>query len=240
VRAYYNEVDPYAAAWLRNLISAGLVPAGDVDDRSICDVHSDDLRGYGQCHFFAGLGGWAYAARLAGWPDDRALWSGSCPCQPFSRASRVARGTADERHLWPAWFRLIRAVRPAVVVGEQVATSDGLGWWDGVADDLGGAGYACRAVVIPAAGVGAPHRRNRLWFVADDLRGGRAHGGAEPAHIDIGTGDPPPARAWSPEPAVGRLVHGVSSRVGPIGPFGNAIVPQVGAEVIAAFMEAMP
>lgn len=93
---YYNEINKYAAEWLRNLIAAGLVPPGDVDERSIVDVQPDDLRGYVQCHFFAGIGGWAYAARLAGWPDDRELWTGSCPCQPFSSAGG---GDVDSRTL---------------------------------------------------------------------------------------------------------------------------------------------
>lgn len=55
--AYYNEIDPYLCEWLRNLITAGLIPAGDVDDRDIRSVSADDLRGYGQCHFLAGVGG---------------------------------------------------------------------------------------------------------------------------------------------------------------------------------------
>lgn len=104
--AYYNENDPYAAAWLRNLIAADLIAPGDVDERSIVDVRADDLAGYRQCHFFAGIGVWSYAPRLAGWPDDREVWTGSCPCQPFSTAGKRA-GFADERHLWPAWYRLI-------------------------------------------------------------------------------------------------------------------------------------
>ncbi|MEQ1653255.1 MAG: DNA cytosine methyltransferase, partial [Hyphomicrobium sp.] len=69
--AYYNEHDPFAAAWLRNLIAAGHIAPGDVDTRSIEDVTPDDVRGYTQAHFFAGIGIWSGAARAAGWPDDR-------------------------------------------------------------------------------------------------------------------------------------------------------------------------
>jgi DNA (cytosine-5)-methyltransferase 1 len=83
---YYNEFDPYAAQWLRNLIEAGHIPQGEVDSRSIKDVKASDLSGFVQCHFFAGLGGWSRALRLAGWPKDRPVWTGSCPCQPFSAA----------------------------------------------------------------------------------------------------------------------------------------------------------
>jgi hypothetical protein len=112
-RAYYNEFDPYAAQWLRNLIDAGLIAPGDVDTRSITDVRPADLAGYTQAHFFAGIGGWSLAARLAGWPDDRPLWTGSAPCQPFSVAG-AQKGQSDERHLWPVFAELIRTVRPPV------------------------------------------------------------------------------------------------------------------------------
>ena len=164
--AYYNEIEPYAAQWLRNLIAKGLIADGEVDTRSIVDVSPDELRGYTQCHFFAGIGGWSHALRLAGWPDDRPVWTGSCPCQPFSSAGK-GTGQADERHLWPIFFDLIRACRPAVVMGEQVAAAVGKSWLDGVSSDLEGIGYATGAAVVPACAVNAPHRRDRLWFVAD-------------------------------------------------------------------------
>lgn len=162
---YYNEFDKKAAAWIRQLIADGLIPAGDVDERSITDVRPDDLVGYTQCHFFAGVGGWSIAARLAGWPEDKELWTGSCPCQPFSVAGE-GKGSADARHLWPDFFRLIRSCRPAVVMGEQVAAAVGKNWLDGVFADLEGIGYACEAAIAPACAVNAPHRRDRLWFVA--------------------------------------------------------------------------
>lgn len=80
--AYYNEIDPFAAAWLEELVRAGHIAPGEVDTRSIEDVCPSDLRGFTQCHFFAGIGVWSYALRLAGWPDDRQVWTGSCPCFP--------------------------------------------------------------------------------------------------------------------------------------------------------------
>jgi DNA (cytosine-5)-methyltransferase 1 len=165
VTAYYNENDPYAAQWLRNLIREGLIAPGDVDDRSIRAVHPIDLIGYTQCHFFAGIGVWIYALRLAGWPDDRPVWTGSCPCQPFSAAGKRG-GITDERHLWPEFFRLIQPHRPVTIFGEQVASKDGLAWLDIVHADLESANYACGAVDLCAAGIGAPHIRQRLWFVA--------------------------------------------------------------------------
>lgn len=170
--AYYNEIDPYAAQWLRNLIKAGHIAPGDVDERSIVDVRADDLRGYAQCHFFAGIGGWSVALRLAGWPDERPIWTGSCPCQPFSAAGKGKAGD-DERHLWPAWFPLIAKCHPPIVFGEQVEAAVGWGWVDAVFSDLEGEGYTCGTTVLPACGVGAPHIRQRLWFVADSTESGR-------------------------------------------------------------------
>lgn len=164
--AYYNEIDPFAAQWLRNLIAAGHIAPGEVDERSILDVSPDDLAGFAQCHFFAGIGVWSYALRRAGWPDSRPVWTGSCPCQPFSVAG-VGSGFDDERHLWPFWFHLIEQRRPPVVFGEQVEAAIRHGWLDLVQTDMEGIGYAFAAAGIPAAGVGAPHIRQRLWFVAD-------------------------------------------------------------------------
>jgi DNA (cytosine-5)-methyltransferase 1 len=163
---YYNEIDPYAAEWLRNLIAAGHIAPGDVDDRSIEDVAPDDLAGYDQCHFFAGIGVWSLALRQAGWPDDRPIWTGSCPCQPFSAAGKGG-GFDDERHLWPAFHWLIEQCRPSVVAGEQVAGKDGAAWLDLVSADMEGTGYAFGAVVSPAAGYGAPHIRHRTYWLAD-------------------------------------------------------------------------
>ena len=163
--AYYNEHDPYAAAWLRNLIFADLIAPGDVDERSIADVQPDDLRGYTQCHFFAGLGGWSYALRTAGWPDYRPVWTGSCPCQPFSVAGEQA-GFDDPRHLWPEFARLIRHARPATVFGEQVAGASD--WLRLVRSELDAMGYAVGAMPIEAASAGADHFRDRYWFVAND------------------------------------------------------------------------
>jgi DNA (cytosine-5)-methyltransferase 1 len=173
--AYYNELDRKAAAWLRELIAAGLIAPGDVDERSIVEVQPEDLHGYTQVHLFAGVGGWSLAARLAGWPDDRPLWTGSCPCQPFSCAGK-GKGQADERHLWPEMYRLIRELRPPVIFGEQVEGAVGKGWLDGVFADLEAQDYACGAVVLGAHSVGAPHIRQRLYWLADAQRdGGRAN-----------------------------------------------------------------
>jgi DNA (cytosine-5)-methyltransferase 1 len=171
--AFYNELDPDAAHVLRHLIADGVIAPGVVDTRSIKDLTPDDLAGFTQCHFFAGGGLWSVAARLAGWPDDRPLWTGSCPCQPFSAAGKGG-GVDDPRHLWPDFFRLIRACRPPVVMGEQVAGAPGYGWFDGVRSDLAGEDYASRCVDIPACAVDAPHIRQRLYWIAVDVADSRS------------------------------------------------------------------
>lgn len=168
--AYYNEHEPFAAQWLRNLIEAKLIAPGYVDERDIQDVQVDDLQGFWQHHFFAGIGGWSYALRLAGWPDDRPVVTGSCPCQPFSVAGSKV-GNRDPRHLWPEFFRLIKQQRPRQIFGEQVASSAGLAWFDDVSTDLEGAGYSIGAADLCAAGVGAPHIRQRLYWVAHPPKG---------------------------------------------------------------------
>jgi DNA (cytosine-5)-methyltransferase 1 len=306
--AYYNEFDVNAAAWLRELVNKNLIAPGDVDTRSIKDVSPDDLKKYTQCHFFAGIGGWSYALRLAGWSDERPVWTGSCPCQPFSAAGKQG-GFNDERHLWPTFFGLIQERRPAVVFGEQVASKDGLAWLDLVHADLEGAHYAVGAVDLCAAGIGAPHIRQRLWFVglADAESGGRSgqrlraagelssDGDAENCQFDgladaqigreqrvIGKSEresgaelwpeqersehdrsgvserladgerPSPTNGlwrdadwlfcrdgkWRPvDPSTFPLAYGIPARVGRLRGYGNAIVPRVAAEVIAAVMD---
>ena len=165
-KVFYNEIDPHAAEWLRQLIADGMIPDGDVDTRDIREIAPNELRGYVQVHLFAGVSGWAYALRLAGWPDNRPAWTASCPCQPFSAAGK-RKGTADERHLWPAFRWLIEQCRPPTCFGEQVASKDGRLWLDGVRSDLETMGYAVGAADLCAAGIGSPHIRQRLFWVAD-------------------------------------------------------------------------
>jgi DNA (cytosine-5)-methyltransferase 1 len=164
VTTYYNENDPKTALWLKQLISDGHLPQGDVDTRSISEVKPEDLANYDAHHFFAGIGGWPYALQLADWNDP--MWTGSCPCQPFSVAGR-GLGEADPRHLWPVWRELIKVCRPATILGEQVASPAGRKWLAGVFADLEAMGYAVAGADLCAAGIGAPHIRQRLYWMAD-------------------------------------------------------------------------
>lgn len=102
------------------------------------------------------------------WRSDDIVLSGGFPCQPYSLAGK-RQGKDDDRHLWPEMLRVIREVQPRWVVGENVF---GLVNWNGglvfdeVQSDLEAAGYEVQAFILPACGVNAPHRRDRVWFVA--------------------------------------------------------------------------
>lgn len=233
VAAYYNEIDPYAAQWLRNLIAKGHIAPGEVDERSVEDVCPKDLKGFTQCHFFAGIGVWSYALRKAGWPDDREVWTGSCPCQPFSTAGKGA-GFADERHLWPAFHHLISVCKPPIVFGEQVAGTAGAAWWALVARDLQSLDYRTGAAIIPAASAGAPCLRERLFWGSTNPRKKSAWPDWQSRHTkgkaDFWAGLVLPPRS--------SMVNGDTKNVSAVGALGNAIVPQVACAFVSAFMEA--
>lgn len=257
---YYNEIDPYCCEWLKSLMSRGLIPRGDVDNRSITEVSPDDLTPYTQCHFFAGIAGWAYAARLAGWPDSTPLWTGSCPCQPFSLTGKK-EGFEDQRDLWPAWFRLIAECLPPDVMGEQVASA--VDWRARMRSDLERAGYAVGSKPVQAASAGACQLRDRLWFVAGRDSGQRWS--ELPSIIsdrDAKQRDESTDKlTWSgvglfagldgtrfikcpdgkfrrlPPSGIRLLGNGVPSRVAKLRAFGNAIYPPLAAKVIRAYMD---
>jgi len=183
---YYNEWDKGAASWLRELIKAGLIPNGYVDERSITEVTPSDLEGFTQCHFFAGIGGWPLALQLAGVPASTRLWTGSPPCQPFSVAGQ-SLGFDDERHLAPVLLRLVRECKPQYFFGEQVAAAIGKHWLDVLFIELEEQGYTCGAAVLPACSVGAPHKRDRLFFGAFQLADNDSRGcwqGGESGAVD--------------------------------------------------------
>ena len=242
--SYYNEINKYAAEWLRCLIREGSIAPGEVDERSIKDVSPDDLKGYKQCHFFAGVGGWSYAARLSGVPDDSEIWTGSCPCQPFS-AAVPQTGFSDERDLWPEWFRLIKECKPPVVFGEQSDQAIKFGWSDRAANDMENEEYAYASAVLPACSVGAPHRRYRYWFVADRECKGSSSGvwkSSKPPAVQSSANSRgrfgyPIGEAWDSEPELAAMVHGIPGGMGGSEAYGNAIVPQVASAFMSAYFQ---
>jgi DNA (cytosine-5)-methyltransferase 1 len=251
-RVYYNEIDKFAAAWLRELMKAGQIPEGEVDERDIRQVQPADVRGFVQCHFFAGIGGWAYALRLAGWPDDRPVWTGSCPCQPYSVATSLTssgpQGSADARDLWPTWVSLIRKCNPNHVFGEQVRSAISWGWWDRASLDLEEAGYACAPIVLSANAFGANHERRRLYWVAHSSSSGRKRhqpltgvSGGETSTFSV-DGNPlvRAQRALAGDFSNLLFGNGLSVAVErrTLKGYGNAIVPQVAAAFIEAYLEA--
>lgn len=161
--AYYNEFDPKAAAWLRQLIKNGDIAPGEVDERSIVDVSASDLAGFTQHHFFAGIGVWSYALRNAGWPDDRPICTSSLPCQPFSAAGKRL-GKSDERHLLPHFLDLVRECRFDCIIGEQVESAIRHGWLDDLQTTMEAEGYAVGHAVLGAHSAGAFHQRQRLYW----------------------------------------------------------------------------
>jgi DNA (cytosine-5)-methyltransferase 1 len=241
--AYYNEYDKPTAAWLRELIRKGLIADGVVDERSIKDVQPGELHEFTQCHFFAGIGGWSRALRLAGWPDDKPVWTGSCPCQSFSTAG-ARRGKQDLRHLWPVFSKLISGCCPAQVFGEQVAAAIEYEWLDEVADDLGKAGYEFGSAVFSAAYVDAPHLRERLYFVADSNYKAIRTPERQPIGDCVdGFWSQAVWERYSDgkrracKPGVRTLVDGLPGGMELLRGAGNAIVPQQAEEFVRAYID---
>lgn len=248
--AFYNENDPKTAAWLRELIAAGLIAPGIVDERSITEIKAHELTGFTQCHFFAGIGGWSHALRLAGWDDDRPVWTGSAPCQPYSVAScghGGAKGQCDHRDLWPDFNRIIGQCAPSVVIGEQVASAISWGWWDRAALDFEANSYAAAAAVLRADSFGAAHERKRLYWMA--VASGTGRSGHQPLQRIFEPAPSPLAIYGDPITDARRALDGDFSHLLPsdgvsvvmerraLKGFGNAIVPKVVAAFIRCVMK---
>lgn len=261
---YYNEFDEPTAHWLKGLCDNGLIPQGVVDTRSIVDVDPEELQRYTQCHFFAGIGGWAYALKLANAPKELNIYTGSCPCQPFSNAGKK-KGMEDGRNLWKVFYEIIDRNRPAVVLGEQADTAIRFGWLDVVCNDLEASGYSTGASVLTASMLGSPHTRRRLYWggvqknALEDSNGIRLKRELSLGNQRGSTGQlqphgeesvPSGKRFWDDgewhqgtngksylfQPRDFPLVNGVPNRVLKCRGYGNAIVPQVGSMFIKALI----
>ena len=246
---FYNEIDRFCADWLQNLIDLQELSEGVVYNKDIVFCNYTDLDKFVHCHFFAGIGGWPLALKLMGWPNDLEVWTGSCPCQPFSMSSQHRRKTADEtRHLWPDFLQLIEKHRPPTIFGEQVAGRDGIHWFKNLRSDLESIGYSVVAANLPSACVGAYHIRQRLFWAAyayserlegfiKKRKGIRVSTGTSPTKCNYES-----LRIWfQDKPDVESICesYGVPNQVGIIRAFGNAIVPQTAALFINLTLDAL-
>jgi DNA (cytosine-5)-methyltransferase 1 len=177
------------------------------------------------------------------------LITGSYPCQPFSTAGK-RDGARDDRYIWPEMRRIINEARPRWVVAENVVGHVTLGL-DDVLSDLEADDYACAAVVVPACAVNAPHRRARVWIIAnsngvglqghvfasrlgdkENCRDFKRAAGHEFSRMD--------AKQWHEralKSGVCRVDDGVPARVDRIRALGNAIVPQLAYEILRGIHE---
>ena len=164
------------------------------------------------------------------------LVSGGFPCQPFSCAGK-RRGAADDRFLWPEMCRIVSELRPAWVLGENVAGFVGMAL-DDCAADLESVGYEVRAFMVPACAVGAPHRRDRLFVVAHAEHGRRA----QLRHMGRAR-RVPQLPAWDaegkgvPEPGLRGVADGIPHRVDRLNALGNAVMPQQAYPFVQAIAE---
>ena len=196
----YNEIHPGKCRALEALIAAGHIPEGTINTKPIQEIEPDEVRGYEQYHAFAGIGGWPLALAIAGYNGP--VWTGSCPCPPWSIASTVwgRQGQEnDERDLWPVWNTHIG--NAPVIIGEQVSSTVALRWYDRLADDLEAKGYAIGAADLPALCTGSPQRRPRLFFVAIHRRAGME--GLEPCTGARLTG----SRRWGGQADLQEITH---------------------------------
>jgi len=172
-------------------------------------------------------------------PDCEIITAGY-PCQPWSVAGE-RKGSSDNRHIWPYICEIVAQKRPAWCVLENVYGHISLGI-DEVLSNLECQGYAARAFVVPACGVNAPHRRERVFIVAhtDSPRSqGRVQGRQDTQREgklghsgrSCSVHRQPIERWWDTEPELGRVAHGIPNRTHRLRGLGNAIVPQIAMRI---------
>ncbi len=168
MKAYYNDNDPFCCAVLRKQIARAKLPEGDVDERDVHEVRGAELAGYGHVHLFAGIGGFPLGLMWAGVPSHWRILTGGFPCQPHSVAGK-RRASADERNLWPEFYRIACELRPDWILVENVPgllSSEAGRFFGGILRDLAEIGYDAEWHCLRASDLGAPHIRERLFLVA--------------------------------------------------------------------------
>ena len=160
----YNDNERYPCEILDKHIAAGELPEGDIYFGDIESIYNSTFENYTSWHLFAGIGGIPYGLRLGGWHDEWPILTAGFPCQPVSNAGKKL-AQADPRWLWPEVVRVLRVVRPAVILLENTPGLLSRGMGD-VLRDLAESGYDAKWRVLSAADVGAPHLRERVWIVA--------------------------------------------------------------------------
>lgn len=248
MKLYYNENDPFCVEWLKNLMINGLIPRGVIDNRDIKEVRPKDIKEFDQCHFFAGIGGWAIALKDFDFSNThKKVWTGSVPCQPFSVMSsnfkNIEERKRDERNLWPYFFQLIQKRRPAIVFGEQVAGKFGLDWFENVRNEMENATYKVAAADLCASSIGAPHIRQRIYWGAISFSDALSFEFKRriQKYWSKRTFDELLCKALEtslPSGKNGLLVDGVRFRSFKIRAYGNAIIPKLGSIFIKSFLEA--
>jgi DNA (cytosine-5)-methyltransferase 1 len=173
-------------------------------------------------------------------PEPVTIISGGFPCQPFSVAGKQ-QGKDDNRYLWPEMLRVIREIKPRWVIGENVPGIINLAL-DEVLTSLEDEGYKTETFIIPACATGAPHRRDRVWIIANSY-GKRLQrwkkGSKERTYGEKQLSGLLQNSFWSEvsRPRINRVDHGLSNRVDRLKSLGNSIVPQVAYEIFKAIVE---
>jgi len=176
-------------------------------------------------------------------PEPVDLLAGGFPCQPHSVAGK-RRGAEDDRNLWPEYLRLIKETRPRYIIAENVLGIVST-YIDTVLSDLESEAYTCWTFNLPACAFDAPHRRERIFIVANSTGveytfKKKSRQWRVPQKLNrssLRTKQYINSKLWNAEPNVGRMAHGVPKRIHRLGGLGNAVVPQVAEWIGERIME---
>lgn len=231
---FYNDNDAYSCGQIRKNVRNGYLPGGVIDERPIEEVRAEDIREFRQAHFFAGIGGFPLGFRWAGVPEDFSIWTGGDPCQgnSKSRGSRAYGGPDTASH----FIRLIDECRPRFVLRENPSsTLRHAPWpWFRFRSELERIGYAVLPFRIRSCCVGADHRRERLFLLAEFPNAMRTGLERKDSAI-VQHGDAPRPVGGPSSPRICGAVDGIPNRVDRIRALGNSVDPRV-VELIGRFI----